>query len=1150
MSELTPDEIRRRRLARLGGGSSSSSNSSSSTPTSSKSVQETSQSQSPPVAQSPSSSPLMPSGASNVVRRLPDTPPMEGDQAMSDSVTQEAQSMDTDNFTQSMDMDLESCEKSTLSQMDVDSGIETQEMEDVERKERKVLSQKESSVTGEVTEDQLVTTVCRIFRTSWKEKGRDLIFLPQLSQEFQQDPQQVYIDLKDLINQILIEVLTNHCRGENRLPSLTADGLQPRLSTSNNKGYSPSPPSFSLSVPSPSSTAGDSGSERFNIEDCKETEMLNYLMECFDRVSMEERNTPKKSSQPPLSSVLNDIRTQCACHAALVLQGAFTQPRISSKPSWIVPYQLCRVLPRGFLYELVHVTNQDEATFTAVFTPVLLGLAQAVQRCGLDSDNFKYPLMALSELCEIKLGSRRPICTLMTSLPCWLPKPITNAVGRELQRLSFLGSFFSLSVFAEDDSRLVDKYFSGAVTVDNCRLINATLQTSLETARNELFKVLHCILVNSETREAGLDYIANVINKNHKKAQMQADDSLLCNDGFMLNFLHVLQQLSVKIKLDKVDPVYLHHAKCRIDLSQDTRLKATVQEVSDWKKSIDAWSDPKFTTECYFLTLHCQHLALLPCTRHYTRRVRALRELGRMIEELMAQEVNWKGTPLAKRNRQLLEKWKTQHKKLVRAKACADAGLLDESLLRRCLSFYGSVVQFLTSLMTTKKGAEITLPLPQEVPMLYASLPDYYAEDIAETLLFILQHMPHVLEDTSLPDIVTFIIMIVCSSHYLSNPYLVAKFVELMFVVNPAIHDRTRNVHNMIVNHPLAALHLAPALMRFYTDVETTGSSNEFYDKFSIRYHISIIFKSLWNIPLHQQAIIQETISGKDFVRFVNMLMNDTTFLLDESLDCLKRIHEVQELIKNKEIWDKMTQDEQEGKRRQLSTDERQVRSYLTLAGETLDMFHYLTQKITEPFLRPELAVRLAAMLNFNLQQLCGPKCNDLRVENKEKYGFEPKKLLDQLTDIYLHFSDCPKFAEAVAADERSYRKEVFDVALGVMSRANIKIESDIQRFRDLASVVDKIVISNLKKDIDFEDAPDEFKDPLMDTLMTDPVLLHTSGNIMDRPIIERHLLNSSTDPFNRQALDSEDLQPMPELKARIQQWMRQTQMLKRKQDK
>lgn len=46
--------------------------------------------------------------------------------------------------------------------------------------------------------------------------------------------------------------------------------------------------------------------------------------------------------------------------------------------------------------------------------------------------------------------------------------------------------------------------------------------------------------------------------------------------------------------------------------------------------------------------------------------------------------------------------------------------------------------------------------------------------------------------------------------------------------------------------------------------------------------------------------------SGKQFVRYINMLINDTTFLLDESLESLKRIHEVQEEMKNKAQWDQL----------------------------------------------------------------------------------------------------------------------------------------------------------------------------------------------------------------------------------------------------
>ena len=44
-------------------------------------------------------------------------------------------------------------------------------------------------------------------------------------------------------------------------------------------------------------------------------------------------------------------------------------------------------------------------------------------------------------------------------------------------------------------------------------------------------------------------------------------------------------------------------------------------------------------------------------------------------------------------------------------------------------------------------------------------------------------------------------------------------------------------------------------------------------------------------------------------------------------------------------------QDQQQSKTRQLAMDERQCRSYLTLAVETVDMFHYLTEKIKQPFL-------------------------------------------------------------------------------------------------------------------------------------------------------------------------------------------------------
>ena len=62
--------------------------------------------------------------------------------------------------------------------------------------------------------------------------------------------------------------------------------------------------------------------------------------------------------------------------------------------------------------------------------------------------------------------------------------------------------------------------------------------------------------------------------------------------------------------------------------------------------------------------------------------------------------------------------------------------------------------------------------------------------------------------------------------------------------------------------------------------------------------------------------------------------------------------------------------------------------------------------------------------------------------------------------------------------------------------------------------------------DADLGEIPDEFLDPLMFTLMEDPVILPKSRQIMDRSTIRSHLLSDPNDPFNRQPLTIEEVLP------------------------
>ena len=71
----------------------------------------------------------------------------------------------------------------------------------------------------------------------------------------------------------------------------------------------------------------------------------------------------------------------------------------------------------------------------------------------------------------------------------------------------------------------------------------------------------------------------------------------------------------------------------------------------------------------------------------------------------------------------------------------------------------------------------------------------------------------------------------------------------------------------------------------------------------------------------------------------------------------------------------------------------------------------------------------------------------------------------------------------------------------------------------------------------DARSIPDAFVDPIMQTVMTDPVTLPGSGQVVDRATIRRHLLGDRTDPFSRSPLDESMLVPADELRRSIEKW-------------
>lgn len=156
------------------------------------------------------------------------------------------------------------------------------------------------------------------------------------------------------------------------------------------------------------------------------------------------------------------------------------------------------------------------------------------------------------------------------------------------------------------------------------------------------------------------------------------------------------------------------------------------------------------------------------------------------------------------------------------------------------------------------------------------------------------------------------------------------------------------------------------------------------------------------------------------------------------------------------------------------------------------------------------------------------------------EYGFDPKLILMSLVEVYLAFLEYEDFLKYVVMDERSYKLENFLKIKDLKEDNKIKMDFTMwEKFKKFVQKIEEKKKEIEKNVINYDDAPDEFLDPITTLLMDDPIKLPSSKTIMDRSTILTHLLSDPTDPFNRSFLSKEDLIEMPELKNKINEYKR-----------
>ena len=672
-----------------------------------------------------------------------------------------------------------------------------------------------------------------------------------------------------------------------------------------------------------------------------------------------------------------------------------------------------------------------------------------------------------------------PLVEALVRSPLFLP-PEVPASTIEVQTL--LGPFFQISPLQGD---VTTSLFSSPKTRDRGYIANSqnALRLSLRMHQTDLLDIVNCIIrTGKEPRDKMLDWFAKCVNTNHKRRAIQVDQKTVSSDGFMINITVCLDQLCEPFmdatfsKIDRIDVEYLRRNP-RVDIKEETKLN-TDQHASDEFYSHQVQGSSNFISEVFFLTLAAHHYGSEAANSTLGQLEKDLRRMEKQIEELEADRHKFAGNPLQlSMFEKALKKFKDQIDKGLSYKYAVQGVLLDDLNQARSMQFMRYVIVWLLRLVAPGHDfpkQALHLPLPQEQPEVLKCLPEYFLEDVVGNFKFIMRNMPQIITATQSDELVMLCITFLRSSEYIKNPYLKSGLVTIMYHGIWPVYGRSKGILGDLLNSiPFATEHLLHALMKFYIEVENTGAHTQFYDKFNIRYEIFQIIKCVWSNTIYRERLSQEAKINLDFfVRFVNLLLNDVTFVLDESLSAFVKIHDLQQELLTSSSMDPAVKTEKE---EALSAAQRTAKSYMQLTNETVSMLKLFTEALADSFTMPEIVQRLADMLDYNLDAMVGPKSSQLKVDNPAEYSFNPKVLLAEIIDVYLNLSRKDNFILAVARDGRSYKPANFEKATIILRSKALKSPDELAAWTALGEKFKKAKELDDQAEEDLGEIPDEF---------------------------------------------------------------------------
>ena len=604
--------------------------------------------------------------------------------------------------------------------------METDECETVKDSDRMDIEDNEPK-----SDDEILKCVSRILDVTWNEQCDGFHIVKDTMSAILDgslSPENFPELISEIINEMVRQYLTSSLTKEVEVASASEQILSSRMRNDD--------------IEMDYEEAGIANPTNKQSKTCTAKEAaLFYLIESFNR-SMSNRLCPEVSAECSQQLVRNAI--SLLDHDWIFDYDVTSSETRSRSPLLQIMYDETISYHEFVRYLMTELYSNHPKRFTKIFNVILEDIYLDM-RCKQIKSVYTLPTHSIDRLIELISISLlnnevvKPICNLVVSHPTFMPPMCTDIPGREISHVSYLSPFLSISILVYDRFYDDDNSIESAIQLD--------LQNKLDYVRTLLHKLFYTFILNKDTRDTVLKYVGELLKQNAKRTQYNADERSLAQDGFMLNLMAVMQQLSIKVKLDRIDPLYPFHPQSLVNIDDDTKLRFETSEFTALMEKLKnevQWEDPKFVSHCFFFSLHAHHLGIIPSISRYHKRLRAIKELQRLVDELNATKSRWENTPIARRNKQARDKWANRIKKLTKAKNTMEIIILDPGLNRNCLMFYSTVCEYILHQIEGRKKIEGTFynqvpPGQLKATDEFSAIPVWYIEDIADYLLFLLQ---------------------------------------------------------------------------------------------------------------------------------------------------------------------------------------------------------------------------------------------------------------------------------------------------------------------------------------------------------------------------------------------------------------------------